>query len=122
MMSDHVVDEVDHAALELAIELTHAEADRREQIHEMLADNPRIEVGQFASCHRQRKMLRLKPWEPPPCHIDDADETLAQPEQLDDGKHAAARLLKQMLALGVSKWHPDPVKAIAEAKKRPSAT
>jgi hypothetical protein len=110
-------DDVDRAAFELAIELTRAEADRREQIDHMLADDPRIEVGQFASYHRQVNALRLRPWEPPPCHINDADETLAQPEQPGDGKHAAARLLKQMLALGVSKWHPDPLAAIEQAKR-----
>jgi hypothetical protein len=35
----------------------------------------------------------------------------------DDGRPEAAKLLREMLALGISRWHPDPLAAIEEAKK-----
>jgi len=42
----------------------------------------------------------------------------AHPPQLhDDGCHRAARLLKPMLDLGISRDHPDPVTAIEDAQK-----
>jgi hypothetical protein len=55
--------------------------------------------------------LNLEPWSSPPCW--------------GDSKHhpnpAARKLLEQMLAAGVSRWHPDPLAAIEEAKQKGAA-
>ena len=34
---------------------------------------------------------------------------------------AAKKMLEQMLAAGVSRWHPDPLAAIEEAKQKGAA-
>ena len=52
--------------------------------------------------------LHLEPWSLPPCHGD--SEHHRDP--------AARKLLEQMLTLGVSRWHPDPMAAIDEAKEK----
>jgi hypothetical protein len=36
----------------------------------------------------------------------------ATPEETETGKHDGASTLKQMLALGISRYHPDPRAAI----------
>jgi hypothetical protein len=41
-----------------------------------------------------------------PCFADEDDDTLA------------GKLLREMLAAGVSRWHPDPMKALADAKQK----
>ncbi len=80
-------------------------ADRREQIETMLFDTSWGEVAAFASYHCQVESLHLKPWEAPPCHVNEDD----------DGP--AGQLLRQMIALGISRWAPDPVGAIEAAKQ-----
>jgi hypothetical protein len=75
-----------------------------------------------ASC-MQASNLHLPPWQISPAKIinpDDPDEGLRedQPGNATDGRHEAAVLLKRMLALGVSRWHPDPMRAIEEAEKQ----
>lgn len=108
----------DHAALKLAIE--QARADDAKQIDAMLAEDSWEGVALFAAYHCQAAMLRLKPWEIPPCHIDDPDE----PDLNGDpglGRDQAVRLLRQMYDLGISRWHPDPVAAIAAARRHGTA-
>jgi hypothetical protein len=111
---------IDTDALELAIAHTLAEPDlgRVEQVKTMLEERDRMEVGRFCAYQRQHKMLHLQPWESPPCWINDPDEVLAA-DRADDHKRerAAAILLKKMLALGISQYHPDPLAAIEAATK-----
>jgi hypothetical protein len=71
----------------------------------------------FAAACCQRQALLLKPWQIPPCRIRDPD----QPDRSRDrrygeidGRYDAARLLRQMYDLGISRWHPDPLAAIEE--------
>lgn len=103
----------DYAALELALEQTLAETDagRVEQVRDMLADpsRTRFEVMRFCVYHRQMLTLRLKPWDAPPCCAERAS---------GDNGSAAMRLLERMRKARVSKWHPDPLAAIAAAEKR----
>jgi hypothetical protein len=98
--------EIDVAALNLAIERARADPERTEQVEWMLVHNPRVEVGEFCAYSCQRDALRLLPWQTAPMDVDDPD-----------GDHEAARLLKQMLDLGISRYHPDPVAAIEDAQK-----
>jgi hypothetical protein len=99
--------EADRAALTLAIERARAQdVDLAQQIDRMSADTDRIEVGMFAAACCQRKALRLKPWQIPPCRIRDPDHP--------DRSREAARLLRRMYDLGISRWHPDPLAAIEE--------
>src|SRR3974390_1582598 len=108
---------IDREALELAIEQTRAEDDRREQIEQMIKEDTFWEVGTFAAYHRQCDVLQLKPWQDPPCHIDLDEHEGGDVRRQISGYDQAAKLLREMFALGISRWHPDPLAAIEKAKK-----
>jgi hypothetical protein len=96
----------DDQALQLAVQMACAEdADRADQITAMLKEQPWREVAEFAAYVCQTTTLNLKPWSWPPCW---------GPNRNEDAQ--GARLLAQMLALGISQWHPDPMRAIEEVK------
>jgi hypothetical protein len=105
----------DKAALELAIDLAR-KGDRasQQQIDAMLKERPWQDVAEFAAYGCQCDALRLKPWQPPPCwaEIDDQDNEAGP----ISGHRAAAELLRRMQALGISRWHPDPLAAIEAAE------
>jgi hypothetical protein len=63
------------------------------------------EVAEAAAYHFQIERLELKPWEDPPCLGD------------EDGNGPADVLLRRMLAAGISRYHPDPLAALREAKR-----
>jgi hypothetical protein len=79
----------------------------------MLKSEPWESVAKFAAQCCQSRALRLFPWQDPPCW------GAGDPSWRDED---AARLLHQMLALGVSKYEPDPMAAMAAAKQRKKAT
>ena len=110
----------DLAALSLAIETQRKRGPaHRTQIDNMLRSEPWESVGRFAAYSCQCNSLDLAPWETPPIWIDDIGAALTAPE---DGKRirSAAKLLRRMQALGISRYHPNPVQAITEAEKRQS--
>ena len=97
----------DRAALKLAIKQCRAESpERAAQIDAKLADEPWEDVAEFAAYCCQISNLRLKPWQTPPCHVGG-----------DDNQPEAVRLLAQLRELGISRWHPDPIAAIAAAER-----
>jgi hypothetical protein len=105
------VDEKDREAMMLALRQCCEESAKREQqIKAMAAARRWQRVGAFASFVRQCNAVDLRPHEEAPCHVND-------PAHPAKGEEAAARLLRRMLRAGVSKWHPDPLAAIAEAKR-----
>jgi hypothetical protein len=126
----------DLAALKLALDLLLADPDedgRPEQLQMMLRGfgneppRPWRAVAEFAAYVCQTHRLKLHPAQSPPCQLSEleADEILtAGPILAFDGSGAdisdcrGARLLKAMLGLGISRYHPDPLRAIAEARGR----
>jgi hypothetical protein len=95
----------DKAALKLAMEYAHREPLRAEQLDSKLKGEPWSKVAEFAAYCTQTDALSLKPWESPPCNGDPSGD---RPED---------KLLRRMLKAGVSRWHPDPMAALAEAKQ-----
>jgi hypothetical protein len=80
------------------------------------------DVGRFASYGCQMRALHLPPWATPPCHLlGDVDTVLARGDDGVRGDYVAVVFLKKMRALGISKWHPDPVAAIEAAKRDAAA-
>ena len=102
--------EIDHAALKLAVDLTLADPDqdRVEQMQKMMEQDPWWEYATFASYYQQTRNLHLKPWQDPPSAV------------LDDDKNDpdAVRLLNRMLKRGISRFHPDPMAALRESRRR----
>jgi hypothetical protein len=71
-----------------------------------------VASGKFAAYSQQWQSLNLLPWQAPPAHTEigrDVDEY--------GGRLPEVTLLQKMLMLGISRYHPDPVAAIAEAAK-----
>ena len=82
-----------------------------DQIDAKLQDgDPWIDVALFCSYTCQICALKLRPWEVAPLHVGD-------PEEPEPGEEIAARLLRQMLQLGISRYAPDPLGAIAVAER-----
>jgi hypothetical protein len=99
----------DIAALELALKLMREESEgRAQQLALKLAEDGWWSTARFAAYSCQVDSLHLKPWEHPPCWVDDPD---------DYPDREAVRLLKRMEAAGISKYDPDPMAALEAAKK-----
>ena len=84
---------------------------RAAQLDAKLEDEPWESVARFAASVCQSDSLHLEPWSLPPCHGD----SVHHPDR------AAKRLLQKMLAAGISRWHPDPMAALEEAKQQQKA-
>ena len=99
----------DRDALKLAMETCRAEEGRAEQLDYMVKQDGWRYAATFSAYHCQMQSLDLCPWEEPPCW---------QREDDDSERNApAVKLLKRMLAAGVSRYHPDPLKALAGARR-----
>lgn len=100
----------DEAALRLAIKLVRKDPDWCGWANSLLAkerDWLWHRAAKRIAAHEQMHSLHLPPWDHPPCHADE-----------DDHDDPAAQLLREMLAHGISRWHPRPTKAIIEAAQR----
>jgi hypothetical protein len=105
----------DRAALTQALAMCRAEDEGRAwQIDSMLEDRPWAEVARFAASCCQCRALKLYPWQSPPCDVD---------EDGDDGEINAdgVKLLRKMLAAGLSRYEPDPLAALKAAKREQRA-
>jgi hypothetical protein len=71
----------------------------------IMRPQPWREVAEFAADICQTESLNLMPWEQPPC----------RPGVDCTGNDASLKLAAKMEAAGVSRWHPDPLRALEEA-------
>ena len=93
---------------------------RARQIADKLASEPWEDVGEFASYSAQCRALRLRPWQFPPCWIDDdIPAALNDPDPIAVSE-LRAELLQRMLAAGLSRYEPDPLKALERGRARRS--
>ncbi len=98
------MEEIDRNALDRAIDILRASPERHEQIEAKLLKEGFEKAGQFAAYSCQCTNLNLKPYQEPPCW---ADENEADPKDID-----AQALLLEMLNAGLSRYEPDPLKAL----------
>ena len=105
----------DREAMERAIALSLRSGDRAEaeRVRDMLRTRPRAEVGWSCAISCQEKVLRTRPWQPVP-----AADYVAVTDRDDEGspimgRAAAAELLRRLLAAGLSRYEPDPLRALA---------
>jgi hypothetical protein len=105
--------EIDHAALERALEQARSESDpERARFDEMLARRGWQETAIAAAYSRQCATLRLKCWQAPPMHAGDAVTAAPcyghRPEEIG--------LRRRLLACGLSQFEPDPIAALEAAE------
>jgi hypothetical protein len=112
---------VDRAALERAIETCRTQKGpaARDQIERKLANEPWFTAARFAAYSCQMDSLRLRPWQEPPCWIDDPEADIAAGDDGVIGQFQAAKLLQRLLDAKLSRYEPDPIAALAAARKRP---
>jgi hypothetical protein len=103
------IDDVDHAALRLAL-ATLDDEKRVDQIADMIKDHGWLYAAKFAAYSCQITNLRLKSWQPPPCCVADENEPRV-------GEEISAKVLRRMVKLDISDWHPDPLAALEECEK-----
>jgi hypothetical protein len=109
---DACLSKKDRAAMALALRRCYEQSpERARQIERMAESRPWARVGAFAAYCEQYRTLNLDPGDVAPCHVNDPDTPLKEEQD-------AARLLRRMRRLGISKWDPDPMAAITEAKAR----
>ena len=103
----------DRRAMELAIEMARADSEtQRREIDDRLRTQPWQQVAEFAVWCCQDRSLKLRPWDCPPCCTKDVED----PSDDWGYRPQEVALLRRMLAAGVSRFHPDPLAAIAEAE------
>jgi hypothetical protein len=96
----------DYSAMQACIDIMRRESpDCANQIDAKIKFEGYEAAGEFAACHVQSDVLKLRPWEVPPCNI--------------WGHHCAnaIALRDRLLAAGVSVFVPDPMQAIDEAER-----
>jgi hypothetical protein len=118
----------DREALTRAVKLVRSrpkreDPGRREQIDQLIAEEGLFTAADFCATSCQRKDLKIRMWQPAPCEIPvgEIDAILARGDDTKSGHYAAAKLLKKMLALGLSRFEPTPIAAISEAKAKRAA-
>jgi hypothetical protein len=117
--------ENDRAAMKLALERVKKIAVYGKTAHDLLRTSSFEKAGNYASFWCQMYALHLRPWQTPPCRVFDYDfepDGDKIPQQIrcryEPGE---VDLLRRMLALGISKYHPDPMAAIEAATKKDAA-
>lgn len=109
MTEDHL-DALDRDALKRCMEIAKREPGRTEQLESKLKDEPWLEVAEFAAYCVQGRALHLKPWQLPPCSVNEND--------LGERDRDAQDLLRQLLAAGVSRYDPDPLAALKNKRRK----
>ena len=101
----------DKAALTQCMEIARRNPRRAEHLQAKLdSGQPWEEVASFAAFGMQIEALDLMPWQAPPCIADEDHDDPHQPE--------AVKLLRRMLAAGVSRYDPDPMGAFERVKTK----
>jgi hypothetical protein len=109
--------ELDRAAFDLAIETARMDPVQGRRFDAMLAaDDDYAEIGRAAAYHCQIESLGLMPWMSPPCYP--TMSALGAPYGDAGAKRELAELALRMQRCGVSRWHPDPVRACEAAEAR----
>jgi hypothetical protein len=106
----------DRAALAAAVALMRADPEQRELIEHMRNKRTEQAAALWAVGFLQTKNLRLKGWECPPC--DSSSEAVSDNY---GSRPSEVALLRRMLSLGISKFCPDPLKAIERIERERAA-
>jgi hypothetical protein len=108
----------DKDALTRALDLARAESPAEaRRIDTMIRERGWQSAAEFAAYGLQDRALRLRPWEVAPAWLKtDADvaHALTAPASHHARLQQAAQLVERLQAAGLSRYEPDPVRALAE--------
>ena len=105
-------------ALKRCIEMARTYPNRSEQIDWKIEYGGWQNSAKFCAYLCQSRNLRLEIQEFPPCWLLDADDVEGPAFKR---KPQAAKLLRRLLAAGLSQYEPDPIRALAAAEKLQAA-
>jgi hypothetical protein len=112
------MNDIDKDAFKRAIEeLLKAEPTWEGTITKMLEEKPFTEVGAWAAGVLQVRNLRLKPWQAAPS----STANVENPRDVYGVRPVEVALLRKMLGLGLSRYEPDPLKAIERVERERAA-
>ena len=121
-MTDETVTEADLDALDvealnraLRMSLDGEDREQARRTREQLEEFGWFEAATSAAHYQQYRALGLSPWLRPPCEFTEDGDPHNQNRECDN---APIKLLKRMLAHGLSRWEPSPIAAIAAKQKR----
>ena len=107
---------VDRSALERAIEIAKGESPgRARQIADKLKHESWNAVGMFAASCCQDRALQTRPWELAPVSVDEDDPIPDGDDHRRTGR--AIKLLRRLLAAGLSRYEPDPIAALERVEQ-----
>lgn len=103
------INELDRLALERCVEVARRDPKFAEVLDEKARDEAWFDIAVAACSRVQSRTMNLDPWESPPvwAHV-------ARPGRDD----VAINVLARMLAAGVSRYSPDPLRELADAEAR----
>ena len=110
--------DVDRDALKRCIEMARTYPNRSEQIDWKIEYDGWQNTAKFCAYLCQSRNLRLEIQEFPPCWLLDVDDVEGPAFKR---KPQAAKLLRRLLAAGLSQYEPDPIRALAAAEKLQAA-
>jgi hypothetical protein len=113
-IDDDDLSEIDRKALKTCMRLASRDRERAAQLKSQLAGSkfceaqPWFDVARFAASIVQTRSLGLRPWERAPCNVSEDD--LSDDPQV----RKAQSLLRKMLAGGLSRFDPDPMRVLID--------
>ena len=112
MATEIILTEIDRDALRRAFEAAAAEgAEYREHLARIETREGWVSAAQSASYHLQVKILKLRPWQAPPCGC--------RSDEIGPGYgHSRAEVLlrRRMIEAKISLYEPDPAAALEQAE------
>jgi hypothetical protein len=99
----------DRDCLDLATTIVLRHPERRREFQALARERGWEAASMVCVYDCQVRSMRLRWWEQPPCVAGTR------------GKDRAARLLRRMARRGISRYHPDPLRAIAAAGRKLAA-
>jgi hypothetical protein len=107
---------IDKDALTRAIEIARKDPVPRRRIDEALADGEDWERSRGDCARRcEHDALNLMPWQLAPLYYTNHLESALRETS---GRREACEVLKKLLALGLSKFEPNPLRAIEQAEAK----
>jgi hypothetical protein len=117
------LDPADAEAFTRAIELYRGLGrDRSEQVDHWLKCDGWLQAARYCAANCQKSLVRPRLWLELPMYIEPSDiEGIIARGPDRGGKYQAARILRRMLRAGLSRYEPEPLKALATRRAQQPA-
>jgi hypothetical protein len=115
---DDALSAVDFEALTRAVKICQSDPATHLQIERKLTNEIWRDVAEFCAYSCQMDSLHLAPWQSPPAWVENLVGDIQAGDDGVLGAYQGAKLLRRLLDAGLSRYEPDPLAALKQAKKR----